>query len=224
MRKNNKKEQGPGGFSARPFKALKGFVPQAPPAAAPTPPKRDPGGDEDDTDLFLEAVSGAKRIDPSAELESEHRSSGTVRTPIAPDDDKNAELFLKAMDTIGAVEISDPTDHEVGTAPRSSSSRMRQLKRGTIRISQELDLHGCLRDEALRMLEQFISGAAARGQQAVLVITGKGINSPEGPVLQGAVAAWLREQGRGTVAEFFPAPRDRGGSGAFVVFLKQRRS
>jgi len=223
MRKNKKKEQGAGGFSARPFKALKGFVPQAPPSEAPTPPKREPGGDEDDAALFREAMSGTKRIDPLAELESEHRSSGPVRTPNAPDDDASAELFLKAMNTIGTAAIrAEETDPEEGTTPRSSSSRMRQLKRGTIRISQELDLHGCLKDEALRLLDRFIAGAAARGQQAVLVITGKGLNSPEGPVLQGAVAAWLREQGRGMVAEFLPAPRDRGGSGAFVVFLKRQ--
>ena len=99
---------------------------------------------------------------------------------------------------------------------------MRQLKRGTIRISEELDLHGFLKDEALKRLEHFIANAYARGSQSVLVITGKGINSPEGPVLPGAVAAWLREQGRGMIAEFHPAPRDRGGSGAIVVFLRQR--
>ncbi|HWR73104.1 MAG TPA: DNA mismatch repair protein MutS, partial [Nitrospirota bacterium] len=33
---------------------------------------------------------------------------------------------------------------------------------------------------------------------------------------------WLREQGKGMVAEFAPAPRDKGGSGAFVVFLRRR--
>jgi DNA-nicking Smr family endonuclease len=223
MRKNKKKEQGPGGFSARPFKALKGFVPQAPPAAAPVPPKREPGGDEDDAALFREAMSGAKRIDDASELESEHRSGEPVQAPNAPDDDTSAALFLKAMDTIGTAAIrAEEADPEEGTMPRSSSRRLRQLKRGVIRISQELDLHGCLKDEALRLLERFIAGAAARGQQAVLVITGKGINSPEGPVLQGAVAEWLRGQGRGMVAEFIPAPRDRGGSGAFVVFLKRR--
>ncbi len=99
---------------------------------------------------------------------------------------------------------------------------MRQLKRGTVRISQELDLHGYLKDEALVRLEQFIADARSRGQQAVLVITGKGINSPEGPVLQGAVAAWLRNKGKGLIAEFSSAPRELGGSGAFVVFLKKK--
>jgi DNA-nicking Smr family endonuclease len=103
---------------------------------------------------------------------------------------------------------------------RSASSRMKQLRRGTIRIGQELDLHGFLRDEALKRLGHFIDSASVQGLPAVLVITGKGHNSPDGPVLQGAVAAWLR-QARSRVAEFHPAPRDKGGSGAFVVFLKK---
>ena len=103
------------------------------------------------------------------------------------------------------------------------SNRMRQLKRGAIRIQQELDLHGLIKDEALGSLERFIMDAYNRGRQAVLVITGKGINSPEGPVLQGAVSRWLGERGKGMIAEFAPAPREMGGSGAFVVFLKSRK-
>jgi DNA-nicking Smr family endonuclease len=79
-----------------------------------------------------------------------------------------------------------------------------------------------LKDEALQRLEQFISEAVTLGQQAVLVITGKGLNSPEGPVLQGAVAAWLKDEGKRMVLEFVPAPRYLGGSGAFVVFLKKQ--
>jgi DNA-nicking Smr family endonuclease len=99
---------------------------------------------------------------------------------------------------------------------------MRQLKRGAIRISQELDLHGFLKDEALKRLERFLANAFSLGQEAVLVITGKGINSPEGPVLRGAVAECLREKGKTLVAEVSKAPREMGGSGAFVVFLKKK--
>jgi DNA-nicking Smr family endonuclease len=57
-------------------------------------------------------------------------------------------------------------------------------------------------------------------QAAVLVITGKGNNSTGEPVLQQAVAAWLRDAGRELVLEIAPAPREMGGSGAFVVFLR----
>jgi DNA-nicking Smr family endonuclease len=127
------------------------------------------------------------------------------------------------MQKIGATLKAGPKDRDQDEeAPRSASGRMKQLKRSAISISEELDLHGYLRDEALARLEQFLAGAYHRGRKAVLVITGKGINSPEGPVLQGAVAEWLRSKGKGIVAEYAPAPRDKGGSGAFVVFLKNR--
>ena len=138
--------------------------------------------------------------------------------------ERDERIFLEAMRNIGAVtnhafEDEDDPDAEY---QRSPSSRMKRLKRGTLRISEELDLHGYLRDEAIGQLGRFIADAFHRGLQAVLVITGKGINSPDGPVLQGAVAEWLRTAGKGMVVEFSPAPRDMGGSGAYVVFLKKR--
>jgi len=113
------------------------------------------------------------------------------------------------------------TPEEEETGNPSARSRTRQVRRDAVHISRELDLHGFLRDEALHRLHSFIWNAYNEGQSAVLVITGKGLNSPEGPVLQGAVDAWLRNQGRGMVADFSPAPRGRGGKGAFVVFLKK---
>jgi DNA-nicking Smr family endonuclease len=91
-----------------------------------------------------------------------------------------------------------------------------------IRIGLELDLHGLTRAEALTSLERFVIGAYNRRQNAVLVITGKGNNSSDEPVLQMAVQGWLREKGKSMVAEFAPAPRQMGGSGAFVVFLKDK--
>ena len=136
------------------------------------------------------------------------------------------ELFLSAMQNIGSSlkDIRQPEYEILEPERRSESSRLRQLKRGTIIISRNIDLHGFLRDEALKRLEQFISESYNRGMQAVLVITGKGLNSPEGPVLKGAVAAWLGDQGKRMVVEFGLAPRNLGGRGAFVVFLKKSKT
>jgi len=99
-------------------------------------------------------------------------------------------------------------------------NRLRMLKRGVIRLDRQLDLHGLTRDEALSALGRFLHSARVAGEKAVLVITGKGVHSSEGPVLNQAVAAWLREQGKVSVSEYAPAPRELGGSGAFVVFLR----
>jgi DNA-nicking Smr family endonuclease len=94
------------------------------------------------------------------------------------------------------------------------------VKRGIIAVSHQLDLHGLTREEALAALPRFLDTARRKGQKAALVITGKGINSPGEPVLQQAIASWLRDAGRGMVLEFAPAPRELGGGGAYVVFLR----
>jgi DNA-nicking Smr family endonuclease len=220
--KNKKHEQGTGAFQNAPFMALKGVTPKAPfpPTSAPTAFSRE--DNEGDDELFLRSVSGTRRIDTEADQEPGPPSPVIARQRDG-DEENNRELFLKAMGALNTEKFraEAPASEDAGPS-RSPSSRMRQLKRGTIHIGEEIDLHGFLKDEALKRLESFIASAYARGLQAVLVITGKGINSPEGPVLPGAAATWLREQGKGMVVEFLPAPRDKGGSGAIVAFLRKR--
>lgn len=225
MKKRKPSEQPQADFKNTPFKSLKGLAPSTPlPSNKTTPPqarKKIDTSDEDDASLFLRAAEGAKRFgrvpDSPTVTAGQDPEKPVVRAP------EESQLFLAAMKKIGtAFHETLPEQEPEEAGQRSPTSRMRQLKRGTVRISQELDLHGYLKDEALVRLEQFIADARSRGQQAVLVITGKGINSPEGPVLQGAVAAWLRNKGKGLIAEFSSAPRELGGSGAFVVFLKKK--
>jgi DNA-nicking Smr family endonuclease len=222
MSKKRPSEQRPGTFANKPFTALKGIEPASSPRKAPVnKPSAPPVHDEDAADLFLRAIGDVRKPGSSP--------SAPKKTPAAPRvkpdrDEEERQLFLQAMKKMGPHFRSDVRKTGEGTEKVSAPGRLKQLKRGTIRIGGELDLHGFLKDEALFRLEHFIAGSFARGLQAVLVITGKGINSPEGPVLQGAVSQWLRDSGKGTVAEFAPAPRDKGGSGAFVVFLKNRKN
>jgi len=220
--RNRKHAQRTGAFQNAPFKVLKGITPTAPapPATAPKAFSRE--DHEGDDELFLRSVSGTRRLGTEGEQEP-GPPSPVIAGPQPGDEEDNRELFLQAMDAFNTTTFrAEAPGTEDAEPSRSPSSRMRQLKRGTMHIGEELDLHGFLKDDALERLEHFIADAYARGLQAVLVITGKGINSPEGPVLPGAAAAWLREQGKGMVAEFFPAPRDKGGSGAIVAFLRKR--
>lgn len=224
MKKKDKSDKKPpADFKNNPFKPLKGFTPKSGPVGnKPSPPLAHDPGEEDEASLFLRAAAGARRIGRAPASEASVKQIGSENS-VAGGAQEDRQLFLQEVQKIGATgwsALPEPNGEEAER--RSSMGRMRQLKRGTIRISEELDLHGEIREVALVKLEHFIAGAFGRGQKAVLVITGKGINSPEGPVLQGAVAAWLRENGKGLVAEFAPAPRDLGGKGAFVVFLKNR--
>ena len=229
MKKSKRSEQTPADFRNNPFKSLKGFLPkQSQPStkrsttASPVAKNLNSGEHEDDGSLFFRAVDGAKRLGPVPDDATVELKPivPEIKVTSAPEDD---QLFFQAMKKIGATfreEIPDQEDD--ATERRSPSGRMRQLKRGTIHISHELDLHGLIKEEALVQWERFIAASFSRGLKAVLVITGKGTNSPGEPVLPGAVAAWMRTKGKGMVAEFGPAPRDKGGSGAYVVFLRNR--
>jgi DNA-nicking Smr family endonuclease len=225
MKKSKPSRPPKSNFKNTPFKALKGLEPSTsvPPQDPPTPrsPKQAPVTNEEETALFLRAAEGARKLDHASDQDSlpeARQFPGKARVRESED----SQLFLTAMKKIGTAFIETVPEQDLKEVEkRSPTNRMRQLKRGSIRISQKLDLHGFLRDEALVRLEQFIADACSRRHQAVLVITGKGMNSPEGPVLQGVVADWLKNKGKGRVAEFSSAPRELGGSGAFVVFLKR---
>ena len=140
--------------------------------------------------------------------------------PPTPRESAAAELFLQEIGRLKLeVKFTETLPDEDELKPLAGN-RLRQLKRGVISVDYQLDLHGLTRDEALAELQRFLRTARAKGQTAVLVITGKGNHSTTEPVLQQAVTAWLRDAGRELVVEFAPAPREMGGSGAFVVFLR----
>lgn len=214
-------------FSASPFKGLKGAplelrgTPATPP---PTQKKEEKPAktvqELSDEMLFFEAVAGVKRL-AGAKAPPQVKEQQTAK---AQREEEEQEVFLKALDALRLdVRFSDQLPEEESAPRPAPVNRLRQVRRGGIRVDLQLDLHGLTRDEALENLDRFVKGAYNRGQKGVLVITGKGNNSPGEPVLKVAVANWLRVSGKGMVAEFVQAPNDMGGSGAFVVFLKEKK-
>ena len=104
---------------------------------------------------------------------------------------------------------------------RNGLSRMalRKLRRGHWPVQDRLDLHGNTSDTARQLLQEFLHEAIQRGLRCVLVIHGKGVNSPGGEaVLRKLTRHWLTQ--RPDVLAYCDAlPRD-GGSGAALVLLK----
>lgn len=217
-------------FSTTPFAALKGVVVEtAKPGAvepvkqtAPSEPKRS------EDDLFLQAMAGVQRIEPQPTGTRKKPQTGAAlphqqpqpRRKALPRDEVTARKdFLLAVEKLQLdVRFSDSLpDDELRPL---NGNRLRQLKRGIIQLNRQLDLHGLTREEALAALAPFLTAARTAGEKGVLVITGKGTHSTDGPVLQQTVAGWLRDQGRELVAEYAPAPTELGGSGAFVIFLR----
>ncbi|GAM09792.1 hypothetical protein OR1_02073 [Geobacter sp. OR-1] len=221
----NKGNSGSKKFAVRPFTAIKGLaVDKAPAPAKPvvTPvTKPESASQAEDDLLFLTEMAGVARIHTRSASRQGKRPEIRPAKPEPTVEPDESRVFLDALKALKLdVSFTDAVPEEdIPSTPRRIS-RMRQLRRGTIRLNLEIDLHGLTRDEALDALTSFIPAACRRGQQAVLVIAGKGVHSPGEPVLQGAVAEWLGNTGREWVTEFVPAPESMGGDGAYVVFLK----
>jgi len=226
-KKPENKPPKPKEFHATPFSALKGVavsspLPQEPEKSASPPPKS--VAEEEDADLFRQAMGGVRQLEKPSRAKFPTEARKTGHSPAAPSrrevaDQAESEAFAQAIKQL-RLDVTFTEKFPDEELKPLGANRLRQLKKGIIRVDRQLDLHGLTREEALVALPRFLHNARHHGEKAVLVITGKGINSPEEPVLQQAIAAWLRDAGKEHVVEFAPAPREMGGSGAFVVFLR----
>lgn len=212
-------------FLVTPFGSLKGIaVQESVPTQSvkPVVQKSEPA-DEGGVNLFLEAVVDVRPLQPAAKKPLKAGTAPLKKRALQAEEKLlivDESVFLEEIGRLKMdSQFRDDIPNEDELQPLAGN-RLRQVKRGVVSVSHQLDLHGLTREEALDALKKFLLSAQKKGQKAVLVITGKGNHSPEEPVLHQAVASWLRDAGRAMVLEFAPAPREMGGSGAYVVFLR----
>jgi len=225
-KKNKQNPTRPKEFKATPFSMLKGVAVTESPKEQIIKPvvQKTEDSPEDDLDIFMSAVADVKPLRRQAPKQVEKSAGDRAATEkskaVSAVDEQSRQLFIQEisrlkLDTRFADSITE--NDELQPLP---NNRLRQVKRGIVSVDYQLDLHGLTREEALLALSRFLMTARHKGQKAVLIITGKGNHSVEEPVLNQAVASWLRDAGRDLIAEYAPAPREMGGSGAFVVFLR----
>lgn len=223
------KKQGSKSFQHSPFKALKGVavaeeksladktaaVPDAP--AAPVA--------EDDAAAFARemALLGVdRRTTDGWERESAppvvEATTGAEQAAPELSDEELFHASLGQMDSRFREEIPLQGEEEAAASPR----RMRQLRQGKRSPEARLDLHGMTRQEARDKVRFFLEDAVFHGFKTVLIITGRGKGSAEGPVLREFMEGYLSRAARAWVVEWGRAPARYGGEGALVVFLKGR--
>lgn len=217
-------------ISQNPFKSLKGFCVSTPESSRPQeekklsapPPKREP----DDFTVFAEEMTRLGLPAPKRETgEAERKRAAAPASPPSsspPSPRTDRELFLSALgglDTIFSDEIPPENEEAVRAEPR----RMRQVRQGRLAPEGELDLHGLTRVEARARVLFFLENAVHHGIRTVLLVTGRGLGSTGEPVLRAEVERLLAGEGRRWVSEWGKAPRQYGGEGALVVFLRGRK-
>lgn len=213
-------------FGNNPFSNLKGFAVSAP--AEEKPQKSAPRQEKAATEAigsFAEEMEllGVQQLNPSGE---EREEENLESRPLLPEREKPLEpqndeqLFLQSVGDL-QVRFSDrlPEDEASVTA---SPRRMKQLKQGKLASEATLDLHGQQRVDVAGKISFFLQDAVYQGWRTVLIITGKGLHSEDGTaVLRSEAEQFLNAEGRKWVAEWGRAPRQYGGSGALVLFLRK---
>lgn len=224
------KNSTPKEFSSSPFKSLKGLSAFKEPSVLPKrvddqkisatgnaiAPSDDGVSFADEMDfLGVEPLSG-KIIEGAAP-----KQDSVVPPPVLQENSKverDKEVFLEAL---GAMEKTfvDEWPEEV-PVKKAAPRRMKQVERGQLKPEAELDLHGLTVEEACTKVQFFLQDALYQGCRTVLVITGKGAHSNDGPVLRIAMEGLLKSQ-KELVLEWGLAPQRYGGRGALIVFLRQ---
>lgn len=163
-------------------------------------------------ELFEEAMRDVTPIEPRppapAVRKPARRRSGPVRRRPA---------------TPARFEIEELGERMEGHVAGFDRRRLARLKAGRIPPEATVDLHGLLQEEARLAVREAMRDARGAGLRTILVIHGRGLHSPEGPVLKTALPAWLAEPPvGGWVLAFASAPPDLGGPGATLVLLRKR--
>lgn len=104
---------------------------------------------------------------------------------------------------------------------RPRASELRALERGERDIDRRIDLHGKTVAEALALLRVELPHAREQGWHYLLVISGRGRRSAQGPKLRPAVQQFLASEARDHVLWFDEAPPRLGGSGALLVRVRR---
>jgi DNA-nicking Smr family endonuclease len=216
-------------FRNNPFKTLKGVATVSQPEAGrpeSTLPEKPAIETVEDSELF------AREMDLLG-VEQDSRDEDEVRGKSLPDDTEekfeappqpvamsDEEEFLRAMgrmDTVFRDEL--PPEEPVAATP----ARMKQLRQGRLAPEASLDLHGLNREQAREKTRFFLEDSVYQGRKTVLIITGRGKGSPDGPVLRSDMQRYLANEARAWVVEWGRAPARYGGDGALVVFLRSHR-
>jgi len=178
-----------------------------------------------DSSSFAEAMSG---VIPLPEGRRRNiRDGGNHPRPShpPPDDEKEAMDHLRDL-VRGSVEmdISFTDEYIEGCVKGLSRKTMKKLKRGELPVQDFVDLHGFTKQEAEVELKEFLIRSYKLGFRCVLIVHGRGLNSPESlPVIKEGLPRWLGQGPiRKLVLAFATARPYDGGTGAIYVLLRRR--
>lgn len=120
------------------------------------------------------------------------------------------------------LDVTQSGERYEGMTSGTPSRVVQELKQGKHRPELTIDVHGLTSDQAVHMIEAVLQSAVESDLRTLLVVYGRGLHSPEGPVLPGVVVDYLSRVHSGSILALCSAPAKWGGPGALLVRLRRR--
>ncbi|MCL2523704.1 MAG: Smr/MutS family protein [Betaproteobacteria bacterium] len=173
--------------------------------------------DPDDLAAFHAAVAGSRPLPDAGRVQRQQRPPPP--RPLQHLADERAALRDSLHGVIGLQDRLEGGDEPHYLRPGLAASVLRDLRRGRWVIQDDIDLHGCNRDDARHLLAGFLADALHQGLRCVRVVHGKGLRSPQKTsILRQLTRGWLAQ--RNDVLAYCQARPHDGGEGALVVLLR----
>ena len=179
-------------------------------------------------EVFLEAMAGVRQIKEFSAAFTESGAGG--RGPRRP----GPALSRDTADSFSSVApleelvsgkkkivLEQTGEYIEWASPGASPGITRRLHNGEFAVREYIDLHGMSRDEAFEALRVFFVKSIREKASCVKVIHGRGLRSPDGPVLKEALKKWLQGSFRKHVVAYASARDCDGGLGAAYVLLRR---
>ena len=206
-------------FSNQPFKDLKKILKRKRRQETPKSAESKQPQSLSDEDVFLASMREVMEIEEYRALPVYHKQAVFSKKG-QPDHDNSVKALEEIVEGKRAIHLPDTPEYVEWIDQGYRDEIIRFLHEGKVSIQDCLDLHGAIIEEAEFEVEHFIKDSIRKGYKCIKIIHGRGLRSPNGPVLKEAVVKWLLSRFRKYVAAFVSARQCDGGLGAVYVLLK----
>jgi len=187
----------------------------------PCPPRLRP--EVADSDLFQAAMAGVLPLPRRGAFSVPWQPRSCPPPASAPQD---WEALCQLIDLVAGrspFDLSLTDEYVEGQVSTLDPRVMAALRAGLLPVQDHCDLHGLSVPLAQARLREFLAAAQTRRYRTVLVVHGRGHNSPGHlPVLKQHLAAWLTmKRFRRQVLAFASAQPYDGGTGALYLLLRR---
>jgi DNA-nicking Smr family endonuclease len=216
----------PSGFNL-PFRHLKKEVKlpeKRVPAEKPVPAPLPADNGKNEEEVFWHAMQDVTPIKQDGRARVNNPPLSVSRRAQTDENEALAELYDLVAGR-SEFDVTDTDEYIEGCVVGLDTHLVRKLRQGEFSRQAHVDLHGMTAEVAQDEVEQFLLTAVRNGLRCVVIVHGRGRNSPgQIPVLKDRLKVWLTRGKLARVVLAFASARPHdGGPGALYVLLRRER-